>query len=120
MLRRPLARTVRAAATAATPPPHSRRTPPRRPTRDDVDSIARGGPAKSKRGWGSRQVPHRLNADEATAFAAAKAAGVARLRGSGYRAERGGAPLANTWRQWCDATGVPVSGERSEGLKVMA
>ena len=95
--RRPL--TV--AAASATP----RRATPRRPTRDDVDSISRGGPSKSARGWGSRSVPHRLNSDEAAAFAAAKSGGLVRLRGTGYRAERSGSPLANTWRQWCDANG---------------
>lgn len=50
-------------------------------------------------------MPHRLNADEAAAFAAAKGGGLVRLRGTGYRAERSGSPLANTWRQWCDANG---------------
>ena len=29
------------------------------------------------------------------------------LAGSGYRRERKGSPLANLWRQWCDAAGMP-------------
>lgn len=29
------------------------------------------------------------------------------LKGSGYRRERKGSPLANIYRQWCDALGAP-------------
>ena len=29
------------------------------------------------------------------------------LKGSGYRAERKGSPLANIYRQWCDASCIP-------------
>ena len=34
--------------------------------------------------------------------------GFVSLRGSGYRAGRKGAPLANIWRQWCDVAGLPA------------
>ena len=113
-------------------------THPLRPTYADVDSISRGGPSsRARKGTGSRRVPHRLDADERLAFdaarrkeglsavsppaaaAAAAAAsassssgggggGFVSLWGSGYRAERKGAPLANTWRQWRDVAGLPT------------
>lgn len=42
-----------------------------RPTIDDVDRISRGDAAKV-RGTGSRQIPHRLNAEERTLYEQAK------------------------------------------------
>lgn len=77
-----------------------------RPSLDDVQRISQGDAARH-RGTGSRAVPHRLNADERKAYDLAKKGGVLTLAGSGYRRERKGAPLANIWRQWCDARGVP-------------
>ncbi|KAK9832201.1 hypothetical protein WJX74_002645 [Apatococcus lobatus] len=73
-----------------------------RPTLDDVDRISRGKAAKS-RGTGSRNVPHRLNADERKIYELAHKKGFLVTRGSGYRKERKGSPLANIFRQWCDA-----------------
>ena len=61
------------------------------------------GKAAKRRGTGSRSVPHRLNKEERTAFERAKKAGYVDVKGSGWRRERGGAPLVNTWRNYCDA-----------------
>ncbi len=105
-----------AAAAAAPPPPPRRRgarpAPPRaraaeRPTLDDVQRLSEGRAARSARGWGSRAVPHRLNAEERPELERARARGWLALKGSGYRAERKGAPLANIYRQLCDATARP-------------
>lgn len=104
------ARRVRCArACAALPPPPSAGSDgPWRPDVQDVDRLSRGQAART-RGTGSRAVPHRLNADERRAYeqAARPERGYVELRGSGYRRERKGAPLANTWRQWCDARARP-------------
>merc|ERR1719159_1577264 len=78
-----------------------------RPTLDDVERISYGRPAK-KKGTGSRGVPHRLNAAEREDFDRAVRRGVLEVAGSGYRAERRDAPLLNTYRNWCDARGVPM------------
>merc|ERR1719159_187806 len=78
-----------------------------RPTLDDVERISGGRPAKRK-GTGSRGVPHRLNAAERADFDRAIRRGVLEVAGSGYRAERAGAPLLNTFRNWCDARAVPM------------
>lgn len=74
-----------------------------RPTLDDVERISRGDAAKS-RGTGSRRIPHRLNAEERKQYDIAKQKGFLTVRGTGYRKERKGSPLANTFRQWCDAS----------------
>lgn len=73
-----------------------------RPTLDDVERISKGSAAKA-RGTGSRRIPHRLNAEERQQYDIAKQKGFLTLRGTGYRKERKGSPLANTFRQWCDA-----------------
>lgn len=73
-----------------------------RPSLDDVERISRGERAR-QRGVGSRATPHRLNADERAAFERAKRYGLLSLRGTGYRKERKGSPLLNTFRQLCDA-----------------
>lgn len=73
-----------------------------RPTLDDVQRLSQGQRAKT-RGWGSRQVCHRLNEMERKAFDVAKDRGYLTLRGTGYRKERKGSPLANIYRQMCDA-----------------
>ncbi|KAL6756072.1 hypothetical protein V8C86DRAFT_3136977 [Haematococcus lacustris] len=78
------------------------RAQPWRPDMNDVDSLSRGGRARV-RGTGSRDVPHRLNAEERVLYNAAKKKGFLAVRGSGYRKERKGHPLPNVWRQWCDA-----------------
>lgn len=77
-----------------------------RPTLDDVQRLSEGRAARS-RGWGSRQVPHRLNQEERQAFNIAKERGFLTIKGTGYRKERKGAPLANIWRQLNDALGRP-------------
>lgn len=73
----------------------------------DVVRIAHGERAK-KRGVGSRSVAHRLNADEHRAFEAAIKKGFATSRGTGYRRERKGSPLVNSWRQYADACSWPA------------
>ena len=78
------------------------RTRIQRPTLDDVQRLSEGRAAKT-RGWGSRQVCHRLNADERTQYRLALEKGWLTLVGTGYRKERKGAPLANIYRQYCDA-----------------
>lgn len=77
-----------------------------RPSLDDVQRISTGDAARH-RGTGSRAVPHRLNAEERKQYELAKSKGVLVLAGSGYRRERKGSPLANIWRQWCDAKAQP-------------
>lgn len=76
-----------------------------RPTVDDVQRLSEGRAAKT-RGWGSRQVCHRLNADERKQYRLALEKGWLTLTGTGYRKERKGAPLANIYRQYCDAKGM--------------
>lgn len=78
-----------------------------RATKDDVDRISWGKPAK-QRGTGSRGVPHRLNQAERQLFDIAKAKGYVEIAGSGWRTTRRDAPLVNTWRLWCDAIARPA------------
>jgi hypothetical protein len=92
------ARTLRTVAAAPAAPS------PRRPSKADVDALSRGDAAK-RRGTGSRQVPHRLNAEEATAFKVAQTKGYVAVAGTGFRKERKGAPLCNLWRQLSDVDG---------------
>ena len=77
-----------------------------RPTLDDVRRLSHGQASSSKRGWGSRQVCHRVNEEERKAFDIAMTKGFLTLKGSGYRKERKGSPLANIFRQYCDARGM--------------
>ena len=77
-----------------------------RPSLDDIDRISRGHAAK-KRGTGSRAVPHRLNEKERIEFDLAKKRNFVSLRGTGWRAERGDSPLANIYRNYCDAVNQP-------------
>lgn len=77
-----------------------------RPTIDDVERISRGQAAK-RRGTGSRCIPHRLNAEERIEWEYAKLRRYLNLRGTGWRKERGDSPLANIYRNYCDAVGVP-------------
>jgi hypothetical protein len=81
--------------------------PDGRPTLDDVQRISEGKAAK-RRGTGSRQVPHRLNVEERQTYNIARQKGFLTLKGSGYRRERKGSPLANIYRQLQDALGHPV------------
>eukprot|EP00979_Chaetoceros_neogracilis_P000449 scaffold107_cov269-Chaetoceros_neogracile.AAC.41 len=75
-----------------------------RPTVQDVESISWGKPAK-KKGTGSRGVPHRLNEDERLLFDQARRKGFLEIAGSGWRSQRGDAPLVNSYRSLCDARG---------------
>ena len=77
-----------------------------RPSLDDVERISRGQAAK-KRGVGSRAVPHRLNEAERKEWDLAKTRKFVSLRGTGWRKERGDSPLANIYRNYCDATAIP-------------
>lgn len=76
-----------------------------RPSLDDVERISKGQAAK-KRGTGSRGVPHRLNEAERKEWDLAKKRRFLLLRGSGWRKERGDSPLANIYRQFCDAQDI--------------
>jgi hypothetical protein len=78
----------------------------RRISRDDVERLSRGQPSK-KKGYGSRNVPHRLNDDERREMDRAAKKGYLELAGSGNRRTRKGSPLANIHRQWCDARDKP-------------
>ena len=78
-----------------------------RPTTDDVDRISWGRPAKQK-STGSRGVPHRLNEEERRLYDLGRRKGFVELGGSGWREQRRGAPLVNTFRNWCDARAVPM------------
>ena len=78
-----------------------------RPSLVDVERLSRGQ-AATRRGIGSRQVPHRLNADERGAYLRAIANGFAVVRGHGKRRERKGSPLLNTLRQRADALATPL------------
>jgi len=80
----------------------------KRISKDDVERLSRGQPAKRK-GYGSRSVPHRLNELERAAFERAEVHGYVTVDGSqqGYRRTRKGSPLANIHRQWCDARAKP-------------
>ena len=78
-----------------------------RPSRDDVLRISQGRPAK-KRGVGSRGVAHRLNREERRMFDLAMNHGYLETMGSAWRTERKGAPLVQTWRNWCDALAMPA------------
>lgn len=71
-----------------------------RPSLDDVERLSRGEASKAK--IGSRAVPHRLNADERTAYELAKKRGylVRQFRTRQY-------PVSNTYRNYCDAIGWP-------------
>lgn len=77
-----------------------------RPSLDDVERISRGQAAK-KRGVGSRAVPHRLNTAERKEWDLAKERRYVSLRGTGWRKKRGDSPLANIYRNYCDAVGIP-------------
>lgn len=79
-----------------------------RPTIDDVARISQGRAAK-QRGTGSRAVPHRLNEEERTHYNLAIERGYLTLGSNvGYRRERKGSPLFNTWRMWNDARAKPA------------
>lgn len=87
---------------------------PGRPDISDVERISRGEGAK-RRGTGSREVPHRLNEAERLAWELAKRRNFVVLSGSGYRRERKGSPLNNSWRQFCDANAfVAISVQQGE------
>jgi len=73
-----------------------------RPSLDDVEKLSYGKGAK-KRGTGSRYVCHRLNRDERKLYELSKQAHYLTVRGTGYRKERKGSPVCNTFRQRCDA-----------------
>jgi hypothetical protein len=77
-----------------------------RPSLDDIERISYGQAAK-RRGVGSRAVPHRLNAEERREWVIAKKRRYLALKGSGWRKERGDSPIANIYRNYCDAVGVP-------------
>eukprot|EP00600_Ochromonadales_sp_CCMP1393_P008818 CAMPEP_0174953828 /NCGR_PEP_ID=MMETSP0004_2-20121128/76_1 /TAXON_ID=420556 /ORGANISM="Ochromonas sp., Strain CCMP1393" /LENGTH=172 /DNA_ID=CAMNT_0016201555 /DNA_START=130 /DNA_END=645 /DNA_ORIENTATION=+ len=77
-----------------------------RPTIEDIERISKGQAAK-RRGTGSRAVPHRLNNAERKEWELAKTRRFLQLRGSGWRKERGDSPLANIYRNYCDAVNIP-------------
>jgi len=84
---------------------------------DDVENLSYGRGAKKQRGTGSRFTCHRLNQDERRAFDQAKRDGFLTVRGTGYRKNRKGSPVANTFRQRCDALAqICVVVEKRSGL----
>ena len=78
-----------------------------RPTMRDVINLSRGE-AATRRGLGSRRVPHRLNAEERKAYELAERKGFVAVIGSGMRRERKGSPLLNILRQRADALAQPL------------
>jgi hypothetical protein len=78
----------------------------RRVSRDDVERLSRGQPSK-RRGYGSRNVPHRLNEEEREELERAARKGYLTLLGGGNRRTRKGSPLKNIHRQWCDSRDRP-------------
>ena len=82
-------------------PTHSRKV--FRANLDDVENLSYGRGAKKQRGTGSRFTCHRLNRDERRIFDQAKRDGYLTVRGTGYRKNRKGSPVGNTFRQRCDA-----------------
>merc|ERR1719148_313248 len=74
-----------------------------RPNLDDVERLSYGKGAKSKRGTGNRNICHRPNMNERKLYELAKRSGFLSVRGTGYRKERKGSPVCNTYRQRCDA-----------------
>lgn len=78
----------------------------RRISRDDVERLSRGQPSK-KKGYGSRNVPHRLNELEQAELLRAARKGYLSMLGGGNRRTRKGSPLTNIHRQWCDAREKP-------------
>ena len=78
----------------------------RRISRDDVERLSKGQPSK-KKGYGSRNVPHRLNEAEMEELQRAARKGYVTVSGGGNRRTRKGSPLLNIHRQWCDAREKP-------------
>eukprot|EP00850_Spirogloea_muscicola_P017119 SM000144S00667 [mRNA] locus=s144:133022:134651:+ [translate_table: standard] len=71
-----------------------------RPSLDDVERISKGLSSKAK--IGSRQVPHRLNAEERKAYDLAKERGYVVIKPQTRHY-----PLRNTFRNFCDASAQP-------------
>lgn len=88
---------------------------------DDVENLSYGRGAKKQRGTGSRFTCHRLNRDERRIFDEAKRDGFLTVRGTGYRKNRKGSPVGNTFRQRCDALAqiCVVVEKRSDSDKVI-
>jgi hypothetical protein len=88
---------------------------------DDVENLSYGRGAKKQRGTGSRFTCHRLNRDERRIFDQAKRDGFLTVRGTGYRKNRKGSPVGNTFRQRCDALAqiCVVIEKRSDSDKVV-
>jgi hypothetical protein len=88
---------------------------------DDVENLSYGRGAKKQRGAGSRFTCHRLNQDERRIFDQAKRDGFLTVRGTGYRKNRKGSPVGNTFRQRCDALAqiCVVVEKRSDSDKVV-
>ena len=78
-----------------------------RPTLADVENLSRGL-GTSRRGIGSRRVPHRLNEEERKSYELAKRKGFAVVKDGGWRKERKGSPLLNILRQRADALAQPL------------
>jgi len=78
-----------------------------RPSLQDVERCTRAEP-RSRRGIGSRHVPHRLNSEEHVGFLIAQRKGFAVVKNGGGRRERKGSTLLNCLRQRADALAVPL------------
>lgn len=77
-----------------------------RPSLDDVERISHGQPAL-KRGVGNRNIPHRINENERKEFEQAKIRKFLLINGTGYRKERKGSPLVNSYLNFCDSLAIP-------------
>jgi hypothetical protein len=69
-----------------------------KPTKDDVESLSRGKPTRSK--IGSRQIPHRLTQKERILFEAAQRQGFLKVPVAGTRPN-----VLHIYKLWCDAEG---------------
>ena len=78
-----------------------------RPSLDDVVRCTRAEP-RSRRGVGSRMVPHRINVEEHSLYLVAQKRGFVVVRSSGGRRTRKGSPLLNCLRQRADALAQPL------------
>lgn len=92
-----------------------------RPNLDDVERLSYGKGAKRQRGTGSKYVCHRLNQNERILYNIAKEYGYLSVKGTGYRKERKGSPVSNTFRQRCDSLEniCVIIEKRSDGDRIV-
>eukprot|EP00978_Attheya_sp_CCMP212_P041755 scaffold243667_cov44-Attheya_sp.AAC.1 len=79
----------------------------RRISRDDIDRLSQGQPAKKKSNGSRKGVAHRLSDQEKAAYDRASRLGFLSLEGTGYRRGRRSSQLANLHRKWCGERAKP-------------